>query len=128
MNLFKDVQDFHLKFKIPTPDKPTPLAPDVFEFRLKFLMEELEEFVIASETNNQEEVFDGLIDLVYVALGTADLCGFDFNSGWDRVQIANMSKVRADDANHSANNTGRGHSFDVVKPEGWIAPDLSDLV
>jgi predicted HAD superfamily Cof-like phosphohydrolase len=49
--------------------------------------------------------------------------GFDFDEGWRRVHAANMSKVRATDA------TGKRKSqWDVVKPEGWVAPTMEDLV
>lgn len=47
-----------------------------------------------------------------------------FREAWDRVHRANMAKVRAERASDSK----RGSSFDVVKPEGWQAPDLGDLV
>jgi len=36
-----------------------------------------------------------------------------------------MKKVRAAT---DGSDSKRGSSLDVVKPEGWIAPDLSDLV
>jgi len=52
------------------------------------------------------------------------LCGLDFVEAWDRVHRANMSKVRAEKAGDSK----RGSKFDVVKPSGWTAPDLTDLV
>ncbi len=68
--------------------------------------------------------FDALIDLVYVALGTAYLHGFPFDLGWRRVHEANMKKVRATNAAQSARNS----THDVVKPPGWTAPTLDDLV
>jgi predicted HAD superfamily Cof-like phosphohydrolase len=45
---FEDVSEFHAKFGIPTPGEPTMLTPDVKEFRLKFLLEELAEYERAS--------------------------------------------------------------------------------
>lgn len=50
--------------------------------------------------------------------------GFSFDVAFNRVHNANMKKVRArSDAEGKRNST-----WDVVKPEGWTAPDLSDLV
>lgn len=153
--LFRDIERFHKKFGLePTKDPGHKLDPEMLNFRIKFLVEELLEYVTACgwtltiekkpaissgeqrkwltlERNcevefDAEEAFDGLIDLVVVALGTAYLHRFSFNDGWNRVQAANMAKEKstgADDPRskrHSAN--------DIVKPEGWQKPVLVDLL
>jgi predicted HAD superfamily Cof-like phosphohydrolase len=134
-DMFEDVQDFHRKFGLEYEGRPRMLPPDLEKFRCKFMLEELEEYVLAVIAYHDAETaqcrfeamakaFDALIDLVYVALGTADLHGFPFHKGWDRVHKANMSKVRAERASDSK----RGSTYDVVKPPGWKAPDLLDLV
>lgn len=65
-----------------------------------------------------------LIDLVYGCRMSAITMGFHFDKGWRRVQEANMSKIRA-----KRDTVGkRGSTWDVVKPEGWKAPILDDLV
>ncbi len=69
---------------------------------------------------------DALIDLAYVLLGTAFLHRFPFNQGWERVQEANMAKVRADGKDDPRSH--RGHSADIVKPEGWKAPSFEDIL
>jgi predicted HAD superfamily Cof-like phosphohydrolase len=71
-----------------------------------------------------EQQLDALVDLVYVALGTAVMQGFDFEEAWRRVHAANMLKTKYSRANPGK----RKSSFDVVKPIGWIRPNLSDLV
>jgi len=70
-----------------------------------------------------EQQLDALVDLVYVALGTAVLSGFDFEEAWRRVHRANMLKVKP----RKGQYTKRRSAFDIVKPPGWQAPDLSDL-
>jgi predicted HAD superfamily Cof-like phosphohydrolase len=71
-----------------------------------------------------EQQLDALVDLVYVALGTAVIQGFDFEEAWRRVHAANMLKTK-----YSKTNPGKRNSrYDVVKPVGWVRPDLSDLV
>lgn len=122
MNGFlKDIEAFHIKYQLQYKDRPRFLPEELSGFRIRFLEEEFEEYLLA---NTLEDKFDALIDLVYVALGTAYLHGFDFEEGWNRVHAANMAKVRAQMADESK----RGTKFDVVKPEGWTPPDLSDLV
>lgn len=123
-DLFKDIQDFHEKFGLKYDGEPRFLDADHEMFRTMFLYEEMEEIMDGIATSNMEEIFDGLIDLVYVALGTAYLMGLDFNEGWRRVHEANMAKVRVD----HPENSKRGSAFDVVKPEGWEPPYLTDLI
>lgn len=130
-SLFKDVQDFHRKMNVVSDQVQNPshfLSPDDMEYRLNFLQEELDETAKADANGESlADVFDGLIDLIYVALGTADMMGLPFQEGWDRVHAANMKKELAKSVEESENSTGRGHRLDVIKPEGWVAPDLDDL-
>ncbi len=71
-----------------------------------------------------EKQLDALVDLMYVLLGTSYLQGFDLKEAWNRVHAANMTKIRTERADDSK----RGSVYDVVKPEGFRPPDLSDLV
>ncbi len=122
-DLFRDVGDFHHKFKLPTYGEtpPATLLPDVFMFRLKFMREELDEFLYCHLTNDLAGCADALVDLIYVALGTAHFMGIPFNDIWLAVQDANMRKVLAESA--ADPRSKRQHRFDVVKPEGWTPPD-----
>jgi predicted HAD superfamily Cof-like phosphohydrolase len=143
--LFRDIERFHAKFGLePTKDAGHRLPEDLLKFRVKFLFEELFEYcqaigllpvqnshgyeidniLVLNKALDTEQAFDALIDLVYVALGTAYLHRFPFNDGWDRVQAANMAKVRAERKDQSK----RGSAYDVVKPEGWKPPVLADLL
>ena len=88
------------------------------------MQEELDEIRAASINGNLEEYFDGLIDLVYVALGAAYLAGLPFEQGFLRVHQANMTKVRA----LRASDSKRGSTYDIVKPAGFVAPTLTDLI
>jgi predicted HAD superfamily Cof-like phosphohydrolase len=145
--LFRDVSEFHKKFELsPTASPGHAIQTSVASFRIKFMLEELSEYAeslgfyihsgVLEPTEygnggqvvkfNAEKAFDGLIDLAYVVLGTAYLHRFPFNEGWARVQEANMAKVRAtgDDDPRSV----RKSSIDIVKPEGWKPPVLTDLL
>jgi len=137
----QDLVDFHEKFGFSIPKKPTAFCGEILQFRANFLIEEVEEYrdagVSLSEvlgdgiddafiTDMLEEQFDAMIDLVYVALGNVVLQGMhkQFKEGWRRVHEANMAKVRATSKEQST----RGSTFDVVKPEGWVAPSHTDLM
>lgn len=116
---FEDVHKFHEKFEVPTASSPTFLSPETFRYRVKFLVEELEEFVKAHESKDMEGAADALVDLVWVAMGTASVMGLPWTPLWDEVKRANMEKVRATDPSQSK----RGSSLDVIKPAGWVGPD-----
>lgn len=124
-DIFGMVKEFHEKFNVPVNSKPGPIAEEgTSDFRVEFLHEELREIEDGYFHDDMEAVLDGLVDLVYVALGTAHIHGFNFNEAFRRVHDANMRKIPASQATDSK----RGYAGDIVKPPGWVAPDLSDLV
>ena len=89
-------------------------------FRLKMCMEEMNETIDAAIFDQDaEETVDGLIDLCVFAIGTLDVFGVDANEAWDRVYKANMDKS-------PGVKPGRPNPFglpDLIKPEGWTAPN-----
>lgn len=118
-----DIEEFHQTFglePIPYDKRDT----DFHEYRLGFIREEVDEFDNALTANNKEGMLDALVDLVYVAMGTSYMYGWDFAAAWNRVHYANMQKIRVESASKSKRNS----PFDVRKPDGWKAPVLSDLV
>ncbi len=118
---FDDVEAFHKKFGVPLAGTPSFLDDDANRFRQKFMQEELDEYNEAYMAGDMLKAADALVDLVYVALGTASMMGLPWQQLWDEVQRANMSKVRATGADDS--RSVRKSALDVVKPEGWKAPD-----
>lgn len=131
----QDVKDFHQKFGLIVNDRPVRLTKRKLIERIQFMQEELDEFAAAagigysSETlglvpTNQEQSLagqaDALVDLVYVAYGTAVMLGLPWNELWDDVHRANMAKVRG--------TTHRGHAVDVTKPEGWQPPMTEQIL
>jgi len=72
---FRDVLAFHIQFDLPRSHDPAPMPLDQLAFRLQFLREERAEFFDAFERNDLVKTVDALIDLVYVAIGTALFLG-----------------------------------------------------
>jgi predicted HAD superfamily Cof-like phosphohydrolase len=123
-NYYDDVYQFHQKFDLTRPARSTLPPGDLFEFRLKFLHEELAELAHAYDERDLPGYVDALVDLVYVAIGTAVVSGVPFDAVWRAVHEANMKKVRA----KSAEDSKRGSTYDVVKPPGWEPPDVGAII
>jgi len=123
--MVEDIEAFHLRFGLRGPTIPQLLpSEELFEFRKGFMHEELTEFEEAHERGDLVEAADALIDLVYVAMGTAHMMGLPWDELWNDVQRANMEKVRA----QAADESKRGTAFDVVKPPGWNPPQGAAII
>lgn len=124
------VQEFNAKFGLPEGAADVLLTDThAQDYRLKFLREEVQELEEALGLGDRVGVFDALLDLVYVAQGTALFAGItpeQWNAGFMAVHEANMRKVRAAHSTESK----RGSAFDVVKPKAWMGPedDLIDIL
>jgi len=67
---------------------PSFLGKQAFEFRLKFLQEELDEFARDHAAGDMHGAADALVDLAYVLHGTALMMGLPWAALWDEVQRA----------------------------------------
>lgn len=126
----QDVADFITKIGIPARDDAGMIDPCQAIERLGLLKEELIEYeeamdglLIEPTVADLEKLLDAMVDIIYVVTGTAIAHGFDIEEAWRRVHAANMKKVP------SVNQDNRRRSkIDAVKPAGWKAPVLTDLV
>ena len=123
-DILKDIDNFHKKYGFEKNEKvDIPDNSELINFRTAFLMEELAEYTNAITKKDTAGALDALVDIVYIALGTAWLFNLPFEKAWNEVQKANMSKIRAKD------KTGkRGTKFDVVKPKDWKAPNIEKII
>jgi len=123
-DILKDIDNFHKKYGFEKNEKiDIPNNSELINFRTAFLMEELAEYTNAITKKDAAGALDALVDIVYIALGTAWLFILPFEKAWNEVHKANMSKIRAKD------KTGkRGTKFDVVKPKDWKAPNIEKII
>ena len=137
MSNFRLVKQFHQKLKLPVGAYPLILDRHSMERRLKFMKEEIQEIedafnqidtylpgTLAVESDIRwsimAKLFDGLIDLDYVVLGTAVMMGLPWDTGFLCVHEANMRKICVPSED--------GHKWGVQKPEGWQPPDLIPIL
>ncbi len=119
-----DVLRFYRKFGIPIAEEPQLLDRETLRFRTARMVEELAEFCAAHGAGDLEEAADALIDLAYILHGTAIGMGIPWDACWEEVHEANMRKVLAADASQSRHR----FKMDIVKPEGWQAPNLKQYL
>lgn len=125
-----DIAEFHEKFGlqqnnaiVQVGENPGQMHPEEWKLRIRRLMDEALETEAAHNDGSDEEYLDGLVDLMYIGLGTAYRRGWDFAEAWKRVHTKNMEKERGEPG-----NSKYGSGFDIVKPEGWKPPTHIDLV
>lgn len=124
-NLNRDIKKMHKKFGVhdwvdnKLIEGDYGLLLQFLRFRTKFIQEELDETVRAIDNQQPEEVVDGLIDILVVALGTLDAFRVDVDEAWNQVKKANMSK-EVGIKETRPNPLGLP---DLIKPKGWTGPD-----
>jgi predicted HAD superfamily Cof-like phosphohydrolase len=123
-NLILDIDRFHKRFDFKKNNNiGIPDDDELVNFRTSFLMEELAEYTNAIVKKDTAKALDALVDIVYIALGTAWLFNLPFDKAWKEIQAANMKKVRAKD------KTGkRGTKFDVIKPKEFKEPNIERII
>lgn len=107
------VKEFHSVFGHPISDNLLFLKGDRVEKRVKWMREEIDEFVDAKDLCEQ---VDAIIDLIYFALGTFVEMGVKPDEYFQIVHDANMSKL-GEDNKPIYNSDGK-----TIKPIGWVDP------
>lgn len=113
-----DVRALHEKFGLPIKEK-VEVDWEIAESRYEFIKEEFNELHHALIKMDIKEFADALIDIVYVAKGSAIMLGLPWEELWNDVQRANMEKVKTEDKDHHKG---------VSKPEGWLPPRTGFLL
>ncbi len=117
--MVRSIARMHLKFGITS--RHMKWTDEEKDFRIVAMQEELDEYM---DAKTKEDELDALLDLVIFAMGTAERQGMleVFEEGFMRVMRANCNKT-------VGKNAKRGNfQIDLVKPEHWKAPVLTDLI
>lgn len=109
------VKAMHQKFGLENTTGPNHLSKEEKEFRSDAMLEELNEYIAADTLVDQ---YDALLDLIVFAVGTLERHGFPLQAGFEKVMKANMAK----ELGQNGEKRG-GFKRDLVKPEGWTAPE-----
>jgi predicted HAD superfamily Cof-like phosphohydrolase len=115
---FRDLIEFETRCGHPPTDQP-PGIPDerTQALRIRLITEEYVELTTALTEGNLPEIADGIVDLIYVCLGTAVRLGINLVPVWNVIHCANLEKF------------GRGSHREadgkISKPENWKHPDIA---
>ena len=109
------VKAMHKKFGLENTTGPCDLSEEEKQFRSDAMLEELNEYIAADTLVDQ---YDALLDLIVFAVGTLERHGFPLQAGFEKVMEANMAK----ELGQNGEKRG-GFKRDLVKPEGWTAPE-----
>lgn len=113
---YNKVKEFHKAFNHPYSDVPVSMKLERAKKRYAWILEEINEFLVASKNGDIVEQADAMIDVIYFALGTLVEMGIEPDELFNIVQTANMSKLFPDGKPHY-NEMGK-----VIKPDGWEDP------
>jgi predicted HAD superfamily Cof-like phosphohydrolase len=94
-----------------------------YKLYLDLMEEEWKELQVALEKGDRVEQLDALLDFIVVTTGAIHSAGFDGESGWKEVMSTNFAKVDKETGKVRKREDGK-----VLKPIGWVAPDLKPFV
>lgn len=94
------------------------LVKDLRLYRAHLLVEELAETLTGLQGQDEVALADGLADLLYVAIGTADTFNIPIGAVFDEVHKSNMTKQIRDKTNARMRDKG----------EDYVPPAINDAI
>lgn len=95
---------------------------DQFALYFNLIEEEFEELTVAYSAGDKVEMLDALIDILVVTIGAIHSMGSDAEGAWKEVMSTNFAKI-GEDGKVRKREDGK-----VLKPVGWVSPDLKPFV
>jgi predicted HAD superfamily Cof-like phosphohydrolase len=117
-----DLYEFHHAFEVPVQEAPQWPSEDRIALRKKLLSEEFIELMNGIDKRDLVNTAQELVDLIYVALGTALEFGLPVHHVWEAIHAANMAKLGPD------GKPVKRADGKVIKPEGWQKPDIETAI
>ena len=93
-----------------------------FALYTNLIIEEQQELLEATLSDNRVEQLDALIDILVVTVGAIHSMGADAEGAWKEVMMTNFAKI-GEDGKVRKREDGK-----VLKPTGWTPPDLKPYV
>jgi len=118
-NPFRDQE----KFMRACDQSVDTLNAEQYKLYLDLMEEEWRELKAALLMENRVEQLDALLDFIVVTIGAVHSGGFDGEGGWKEVMRTNLAKIDKDTGKVRKREDGK-----VLKPLGWVAPDLTTFV
>ena len=85
--------------------------------------EEHQELLEATLSEDRVEQLDALIDILVVTIGAIHSMGADAEGAWKEVMMTNFAKIDKDTGKVRKREDGK-----VLKPSGWVPPNLKPFV
>jgi predicted HAD superfamily Cof-like phosphohydrolase len=116
MNMYNDV----VTFIEACDQKPSEENSKLYS---NLITEEFTEFTEAYEQNDEVEMLDACMDMIWVILGFCHMKGYNVDGAWSEVRKTNLSKIDANTGKVIRRSDGK-----ILKPEGWKEPNFSDFI
>lgn len=94
-----------------------------YKLYLDLMEEEWKELQVALANNDRVEQLDALLDFIVVTTGAIHSAGFNGEGGWKEVMGTNFAKIDKDTGKVRKREDGK-----VLKPVGWVPPELAPFV
>ena len=94
-----------------------------FDLYVSLIDEEVRELYDAITVHDKVETVDALIDILVVTIGALHSMGADAEGAWKEVMQTNFAKIDKETGKVRKREDGK-----VLKPVGWVPPDLKSFV
>ena len=118
-NPFKDQE----KFMKACDQSVEGFNQEQFKLYVNLIKEEYIELNEAINNTDQIETLDALIDILVVTIGAIHSMGADAEGAWKEVMATNFAKIDKETGKVRKRGDGK-----VLKPIGWVAPELRPFV
>jgi predicted HAD superfamily Cof-like phosphohydrolase len=118
-NLFRDQEKF-MRACEQTVDQ---LNEPQYRLYYDLIAEEFAELNAAITQGDRVEQLDALVDILVVTIGAIHSMGADGESAWKEVMSTNFAKI-----DRVTGKVRRREDGKVLKPSGWVPPDLKPFI
>lgn len=118
--ILTDVFDDIDRFAVACDQEP---SPENYKMYLDLIEEEFGELQDAVMLEDKVEQLDALVDILVVTMGAIRAAGWNGKGAWKEVMKTNFAKIDPSTGKVTKREDGK-----VLKPEGWVAPDLAKFL